>query len=309
MRAVLIQGAKKTTVTALALAATLAACGDAGGADDGPHVVVTTSILGDVVQNLVGDAVAVDVVMPAGSDPHSFAPSARQVAAIRDADLLVTSGLGFEAGLEDTIEAAADDGTEVAVAADPVETLPSAGQDEHGDADPHFFTDPTRMRVAVEHLAVELADHVAGLDTSAYRTRVAAYLDQLDQLDSEVTSILAVVPPDRRVLVTNHEVFAYFADRYGLEVLGTLIPGGTTLAEPSAGDLSDLAAEIARAGVPAIFAETSSPTRLADALAAEGTDVEVVELYTESLGEPGSDGDTYLGMVRANAERIAAALG
>jgi zinc/manganese transport system substrate-binding protein len=286
----------------LAVATAFAACADGNAADsDGPHVVVTTSILGDVVRNLLGDAASVEVIMPPGSDPHGFAPSAQQASALRDADVLVVNGLGFEAGLVDTIEAAEADGVRVVTATDGVELLPP------GD-DPHFFTDPRRMRDAAAHLAAELVEHVEGLDEPAVEQRVDQYLSVLDALDAEVERTLAAVPPQRRTLVTNHEVFGYFADRYDFEVLGAIIPGGSTLAEPSAADLAELAQEIAEAGVPAIFAETSAPSRLADALAAEGTDVEVVELFSESLGDPGSDGATYVAMVRTNARRIAAAL-
>ncbi len=110
------------------------------------------------------------------------------------------------------------------------------------------------------------------------------------------------------MLVTNHEVFGYFADRYGFEVLGTVIPSLSTLSEPSAQELADLADAVAAAGVPAVFAEASSPTALAEALAAEGTDVAVVELFSESLAGPGSGAATYVEMVRTNAQRIAAAL-
>ncbi|MEO7427994.1 MAG: metal ABC transporter substrate-binding protein [Acidimicrobiales bacterium] len=282
---------------------TVTACGSGGGAvtgGTGPRVVVTTSILGDVVRNLVGGAADVQVVMPPGSNPHDFAPSARQAAELRDADVVVINGLGFESALLDTVRAAKHDGATVVTAADGVDVL---------GRDPHFFTDPVRMRAATAHLAERLAEEVPGLDSPAYRGRVATYLGQLDALDREVGQILQAVPPDRRTLVTNHEVFAYFADRYGFRVLGTVIPSGTTLAEPSASGMRHLADEIAAAGVPAIFAETSSPARLADALAAEGHDVAVVELYSESLGEPGSDGATYLEMLRTDAERIAAALG
>lgn len=297
----------RTVLTRLAVAVAvlpgLAACADGDEADgDGATIVVTTSILGDVVRNLVGDAADVEVIMPPGSDPHDFAPSAQQASALRDADVLVVNGLGFEAGLVDTIEAAEADGVRVVTATDGVELLPS------GD-DPHFFTDPRRMRDAAAHLARELSEHVAGLDAPAVEQRVEQYLADLDALDAEVERILAAVPPERRTLVTNHEVFGYFADRYDFEVLGAIIPGGSTLAEPSAAELADLAHEIAEAGVPAIFAETSAPSRLADALAAEGTDVEVVELFSESLGDADSEGGTYLAMMRTNATRIAAALG
>jgi zinc/manganese transport system substrate-binding protein len=124
-----------------------------------------------------------------------------------------------------------------------------------------------------------------------------------------VEATLAPVAAEDRVLVTNHEVFGYFADRYGFEVLGTVIPSGTTGEGASAADLAELVQVVEDAGVPAIFADTSSPARLADALAAEVGDVEVVELFSESLGEPGSGGETYLEMARTNAERIADALG
>lgn len=292
---------------AIVVAGALSACSTGDGAGDGPQVVVTTSILGDVVANLVGDAATVEVVMPPGSDPHAFSPSARQAAAMREADVLVVNGLGFEVGLRDTIDAAEADGAVVVTAADAVETLPLGGVDG-ADPDPHFFTDPVRMADVVASLADSLARHVDGLDTPAYRDRVAAYVEDLGALDVEVVALLDRVPSERRVLVTNHEVLGYFADRYRFEVLGTVIPNGSTLAEPSAADLQALAAEIERVGVPAVFAETSSPARLAEALAREGTEVQVVELYTESLGPSGSDGATYLDMVRTNAERIAAAL-
>ncbi len=286
----------------------VAACGggDEGGSV-GAHVVVSTNILGDVVQNLVGDAAQVEVLLPSNADPHDFAPSARQVASMREADALVVNGLGFEAGLLDTVEAAKADGVRVISAAEAIEPLAVPADDS--TPDPHLFTDPVRMRQAAQHLAEELKAEIPALDTPEVRDRVDTYLAELDALDTEVEELLAGIPPERRVLVTNHEVFGYFADRYHFEILGAVVPGGSTLAEPSAADLAALANLIEDRHVPAIFADTSSPTRLADALAAEGVDVEVVELYSESLGEPGSGGDTYIGMVRTNARRIAGALG
>jgi zinc/manganese transport system substrate-binding protein len=300
-----------------------AGCGDDDTADgaDAASIVVTSNILGDIVGELVGDDVAVEVLMPPNADPHDFAASARQAADLRDAEVVVTNGLGFEAGLEDTIDAAADDGAvviEVAelapghLSVDGEEAHEDEGEeeDEHGHEgeDPHVFTDPARMAVATAALADLLAERVEGLDTPAFRERADAYVDQLEQLDAEVEQILSVVPVERRVLVTNHDVFGYFADRYGFEVLGTVIPSLSTLAEPSAEDLATLAGAIAEAGVPAVFADTSSPSRLADALAAEGTNVQVVELFSESLGDEGSGAATYVEMIRTDAERIADAL-
>ena len=296
----------RTVLVAGLVATALAACSSADGqsADAGPKIVVTTNILGDVVEELVGEAADVEVLMPPNADPHEFAASAQQAASMRTADALVVNGLGFEEGLLDTVEAAEDDGVTVITATDAIEPLPLGAGD-----DPHLFTDPARMGTAASHIADELVASIPELNTQGVADRVAAYVASLDELDTEVEGILDAVPAERRVLVTNHEVFGYFADRYDFEVLGAIIPGGSTLAEPSPAELDALVDAIDRRQVPAIFAETSAPARLADALASEGADVEVVELYSESLGEPGSPGATYLGMVRTNAERIAAALG
>lgn len=301
-------------VAAAALGLVAAGCGADSGSSSSRtgSVVVTSNILGDVVRHLVAGDAKVDVVMPPNSDPHDFSASARQAADMRAADVLVINGLGFEAGLKDTIGAARSDGVpviEVAKLAPHLHGIVEQG--ENGGkpvTDPHVFTDPGRMAVAVAGLADQLEQRVAALDTARFRARAATYVAQLRSLDSEVETILAPIPADRRILVTNHDALGYFADRYGFRVLGTIIPSLSTLAEPSAADLADLAHAIDQAGVPAIFADTSSPGRLADALAGEGHDVKVVELFVESLGKPGSGGATYQEMVRTNAERIAAAL-
>jgi zinc/manganese transport system substrate-binding protein len=287
----------------------LAACGDgdggAGASGGGPHVVVTTNVLGDVVSDLVGDEADVEVMMPPGTAPHEFEASPQQVAAMRDADALVTNGAGFEEGLTDAIEAAEQDGVPTFAAIDAVDTLELAGD---GGTDPHFFTDPARMATAAQAIADYLVDEVPALDTPAFARQVQATVDDLHALDGEVERTLSVVPPDRRTLVTNHEVFGYFADRYGFDVVGAVIPAGTTQAEPSAEQLDELAHTIEERGVPAIFVETSSPTRLAEALADEVGDIDVVELFSESLGDEGSGGETYAAMMRTNATRIADAL-
>ncbi len=287
----------------------LAACGDDGGpagaSGGGPRVVVTTNVLGDVVSDLVGDQADVEVIMPPGTAPHEFEASPRQVATMRDADALVTNGAGFEEGLTDTIEAAEQDGVPTFAAIDAVDTLELEGD---GGTDPHFFTDPARMATAAQAIADFLVDEVPALDTPAFARQVRATVDELHALDAEVERTLSAVPADRRTLVTNHEVFGYFADRYGFDVVGAVIPAGTTQSEPSAEQLAQLADTIEERGVPAIFVETSSPTRLAEALADEVGDVDVVELFSESLGGEGSGGETYAAMMRTNATRIADAL-
>jgi len=319
--------ARMAGITALAVGAT--ACGGDDAQDEGrPTIVVTTNVLGDVVSETVGDAARVEVIMPIGADPHTFSASARQATTMEDADLLVVNGAGFEASMDDLIDAVADGGTPVFAVADVVDLLPATGDDhddethddesvddesvdDHhhdGDADPHLWTDPTRVATAVDALADRVAE-LDGIDADAVRASAAGYRDTLDALDAEIADIVAAVPPERRLLVTNHRVFAYFADRYGFEVVGSVIPSVTTGGEASARQLEDLAAVIESSGVPAIFAETSGSTALADALAdLVGGDVRVVELYTGSLGEPGSGADTYVGMMRTDAELITEAL-
>lgn len=315
----MLRSTRWVLVVALASAAAVS-CGDDGGdAGERPSIVVTTNVLGDVVSALLGDAAEVTVIMPPGAAPHDFQASARDAAAMRQSDLLIVNGAGFEEGLLDVIESAEADGVSVHEAISVVDTLDLAedddehvDEDEHGSdgVDPHFFTDPARMAAAARGILDAVVDEVPALDTDEVRAAADAYLEELEALDAEVEEVLSPIPDDDRVLVTNHEVFGYFADRYGFEVVGAVIPGGSTTAGPSAAELADLAELIERLGVPAIFADTSSPTRLAEALAEEvGGDVEVVELFSESLGEPGSGGETYPEMVRTNAERIAAALG
>jgi zinc/manganese transport system substrate-binding protein len=299
-----------TLAAGVAGALVAAGCGDddsasAGSGGDTPTIAVTISILSDVVAHLTGDLAEVEVVMPPGADPHEFQPSAREAAVLREADVVVANGAGFEAGVEDTIHGAEDDGAVVFEAIDHVNTI-DAAEDEHPD--PHFFTDPSRMADAAATLAEVLADEVPALDSDTFRERAAGYVTELRALDTEVEATLAPLPAERRKLVTNHDVFAYFAERYGFEVVGAVIPATTTQAAPSAGEIDALAATIEAEGVPAIFAETSSPADLAATLAAEVGAIEIVELYSESLGDEGSGADTYAGMVRTNATRIAQAL-
>lgn len=274
-------------------------------------MVVTTSLLGDVVTELVGDQLSVVTLMGAGVDPHEFQASARQIAALGDADVIVTNGGGFEGSVQDPIASAEADGAAVCVALDGVETLELGGGDgsDRAAVDPHFFTDPARMAVAASSLVECILENVAGLDADDLRRESAVYVDELQALDAEVEAQLANVANERRVLITNHEVLGYFADRYGFEVVGVIIPGGSTLAQASARVLAELAELIVSEGVPVVFADTSSPRDLAEALAGEVGGIEVVVLYSESLGPDGSDGATYIDMVRANASRIADALG
>ena len=181
---------------------------------------------------------------------------------------------------------------------------------DHADGDPHFWLDPERVAEAM----ADLAHHIAEVDDTLTAEEWAARADdlatELEALDDELEEILSVVPEGRRVLVTNHDSYDYFADAYDFEVLGTVIPGGATLAEPSAADLEALVEAIRDAGVPAIFAETTDPSRLSDVVAEEvGREVAVVELYGGSLSDADGPAATYADYMRYNATLIADALG
>ncbi|MBT8203462.1 MAG: zinc ABC transporter substrate-binding protein [Acidimicrobiia bacterium] len=291
------------TALLIATLLVLGSCGSTDSPSDGPRVVATTTMLGDIVESVVGEAATVETLLPIGTDPHDYRPSAQEVAALVSADLVVANGLELEEGLNDVLENAADDGVTVLRIGELVDPIPFSS--DPTELDPHVWLDPLRMADA----ARLIGDALATLDSSAdWAARAAGYGAELEAADEEIIEILKAV--QNRQLVTSHDSLSYFADRYDFEVLGVVIPGGSTLADPSSAELAALAEAITAADVAAIFAETTEPSALAEAVAAEvGTSVAVVELYTGSLGEPGSGADTLIGMLTTNARRIADALG
>lgn len=285
-------------------ATSLAACSTAS--DSRPTIVVSTNILGDVVEELVGDQARVVTLMKPNADPHSFEISAQEAATLRSADLLVSNGLGLEEGLQQHLDAAVD--VPAFVAGEAIEVLDYSEGDAAGMPDSHFWTDPERMIDVVEAIEPALAE-IDGIDVDALDTTVEDYRSELRALDAEMTEAFAAIPDERRALVTNHHVFGYLAQRFDFDIVGAVIPGGTTLAAPSASDLADLVDAIEETGVPAIFAESSSPDRLVQALASEANvQVEVIELFTESLTGPDEGAPDYLTMMRVNTERITTGL-
>jgi zinc/manganese transport system substrate-binding protein len=284
-------------------ASVLSACAPTAG--DRPLVVVSTNILGDVVDELVGDDVEVMTLMRPGADPHSFEISAQDAARLRAADLLVSNGLGLEEGLQQHLDAAVEEGVDSFVAGEAIEVLEYEAGDAAGTPDPHFWTDPGRMVDVVDALGPRLSA-LPRVDPAVVDARVADYLAELERLDDDMATAFAAIPAERRALVTNHHVFGYLAERFGFRVVGAAIPGGTTLAAPSASDLAGLVTAIEDNRVRAVFAESSSPDRLMRALAEEtDTHVEVIELYTESLTAEGGGAEDYLTMMRENTQRIA----
>jgi zinc/manganese transport system substrate-binding protein len=284
---------------ALALLLVLTACTGTG--PDRPSVVVTTNILGDLTRAVTGDEAELTVLMGPNADPHSFGISAQQAARLEQASLVVYNGLGLEEGVLRTVQATPATKLAVGEHVDPIDYA-------EGNPDPHFWTDPARVRTAVEAIT-EHVTRIGGVDAAAVRANADAYLARLDDLGTWMAAEFARIPPERRKLVTNHHVFGYLAQRYDFEVVGAVVPSGTTLASPSASDLASLADAIRAAGVPAIFADSSQPDRLARVLAEQaGVDVAVVPLFSESLTEPGGGAGTYLELMRANTEAIVTGL-
>ena len=279
-----------------------------------PLVIATTPILGDLVRQVGGDQVDVDVLIPLGADPHDFEPSAAQAAQLRDASLIIANGLGLEERLESALDGAQKDGVPVFDAGEELDPLPlstadeeagHAGKDGHGSEDPHIWLDPERMATAASLVATQLAT-TTGLDAAPFQQRARTYADAARAAEAEARALLAELPADQRKLITNHDALEYFAQRFNLEVIGTVIPGGSTLAEPSAADLSELVALVKANDVNAIFSESTVSSKLIESLAREvGSQVSVIELSTDTLGEPGSPTATYPGLIVTTARLIA----
>jgi zinc/manganese transport system substrate-binding protein len=305
------------------------AAGD--GANGGAAVVASTSIWADVTSRVACGEIEVPALIPVGTDAHAFEPSVQDADTLRGADLVVTNGLGLEEGLHDALHTAEEDGVTVLEVGPDLSPLDAAhdeeGHDEeehdaeaheeesheghdHGDIDPHVWMDPDRVATAVPLIADALAS-VDGLPVSASEIEdcAAQYVEELTALSAEMDQTLAVVPAAGRKLVTNHEALGYFADRFDFEVVGAVVPSTSSLGESNPRELDELAAAMRAADVSAVFAETTGPTELADALAEQvGSQVRVVQLYTESLGGPDSDATTYVDMMRADAGLVADAL-
>ena len=299
------------------LLAVVAACGDDAksepAADAGANVIVaTTSVWADVAGNLACDGLAeIETVIPIGGDPHSFEPSLQDRQVLENADLIVANGLLLEESLEDTIDAAEQHGTPVFRFADhmtPLETADDGHDDDgHEGGDPHVWFDPTRVAAALPALRDALVEQ-AGLDAGRVDACLDRYQSAIAATDTEAAALLDTIPTDRRKLVTNHEALGYFAEHYGFEVLGAVIPSPSTLAEANPADLQALVDLVEQAHVPAIFTEAQHSSVEADALAEAIGDVEVVTLFTDSLGPAGSGADTYLGLLETDARLIVDAL-
>src|SRR5215218_5522760 len=288
-------GRRRVALVAAVVAALLAAgCSGSGGAagdrdgDRRLRVVATTTQVADLAANVGGDRVRVTGLLKPGIDPHDYEPSPADIDAIAHADLVLENGVGLEAWLADTIDSSGFDGPVVDTSQ--VVRLRMVG----GAPDPHIWQDPGNA----ERMAANIERGLAAAEPSAagaFRANLAAYTKDLRALDAEVQRQVDSLA--NRKVVTDHDAFGYYLDRYGLELVGSVIPSFDSSAELSGRDIRDLVAKVRATGVKAIFSETTLPPRAAETIGREAG-VKVVTgddaLYGDSLGPPGSDGDTYL---------------
>lgn len=294
------------------------------------RVVATNSILGDLVSNVAGDTADVIVLVPTGGDPHTYEPTPADAESIADADVVFENGLGLEVWLDDVFEASGSDGQRVVVTdgitplrvadepengGDGARATPAEGAmatpaeaAEEGELDPHVWFDVANAKLMV--VAIETALASADPDNAAnYQASAAAYQTQLDELDSLVVSQVGTLTVEQRRLVTSHDTFAYFAARYGFEIVGTALGSITTeAADPSASEIAALIDAIEASGVAAIFPENTSNSDLLDQIASEANVVVGPELYTDALGDDGSVGGTYIDLMTYDVTAIVTAL-
>jgi zinc/manganese transport system substrate-binding protein len=271
-------------------------------------IVVTYSILGSIVKDLIGDQAEVKVLIPNGLDPHEWEPSAKDIEAVYKADLVVRNGLGLEAGLEKTLTAAEKKGIKTFSAADHIqiryvsqgEGIPSDDPDQAiGAADPHLWMDPIRIEAVEKSLAKEIQT-IFGWDLSRRATDLGLRLENLDQM---IKKKVELIPASQRKLVTGHESMGYFAERYGFKLVGVIVPSLSSRAEVTAANLAELKKAVDTSSVKAIFTELGTSAATAKTIAEE-TGVKVVELGTHTLTDDGS----YITYISNLADEIIEAL-
>jgi len=270
-----------------------------------PKVLATTTIVGDVVRQIGDEHIELTVLLPAGSDPHSFEPTPKDIATVADADAIFLNGAGLEEfmiPLHENIQ----DGTLVVDLSDGLDLQSAPKEGKENQYDPHVWMDPNNVIKWVGNIETNLSQ----LDPSHsndFKTNAGAYRQALTDLDAWVQDKVGQIPESQRKLVSDHYFFGYFASHYGFEVVGASIPSFSTLAEPDAQELADLEDSITKLGVGAIFVGNTVNPTLADRLA-EDTGIKVVPIYTGSLSEADGPADTYLDYIRYNINAIVDAL-
>jgi ABC-type Zn uptake system ZnuABC Zn-binding protein ZnuA len=292
-------------LAAVASVAALAGCGeDAGGArgGGGPKVVATTTHVADLARVVGGPRAQVEQILRPNADPHEYEPRPSDARALAGAEVVLSSGGDVDDWLGDLLRSAGTHAKRVAL----LDRVRVRRQD--GAVDPHWWQDAGNVLAAVASVgeALSASDPVG---RAGYAARATAYARRLGATDRAVAACFRRIPAARRKLVTNHEALGYLAARYGLRVVGAVIPALSTQAQPSAGAVARLVRTIRAARVPTIFPERSVNPRLERAIAREAGAKVGPGLYADALGPPGSPGATVLGALRFNAQAIAGGLG
>ena len=302
-------------VLALALAVLACAGGDGSGGDDADgrvRVVVTIAPIRSIVESVGGERVRVTALVPEGTNSHTFEPPPSAVRAIAGADLIVVNGLNHEQPVIELAEANRREGVEIArlgeAAIDPDEYVYDFSYPrEGGDPNPHLWTDPI-LAIAYAGIARDALGRADPEGAAAYAANAAAFAARMEELDAAIRAAAATVPPERRLLLTYHDSFPYFAPRYGFTVIGAVQP--SDFSEPSPREVAALVRQIREAGVPAVFGSEVFPSETLETIAREAGAVQVATLRDDDLpGEPGDAENTYLAMMTANARAIVTALG
>jgi ABC-type Zn uptake system ZnuABC Zn-binding protein ZnuA len=314
-------------IACVGAATALGGCGsgsstDGGEVIEGPLVVGATGYLADITANVAGPRVRVEALIPGGGDPHSFQPTPGDVSRLAECRMVVLDVPGLSPLIDEMIESTESPDRVVVVASAGLADRATDGGDDghqdgdsggdpgggdvhhHGGGDPHYWLDPVNVMAYVDNIR----DGLIAIDPEGatfYRQKAEEYRATLSGLDAWIRDQVSTIPEERRLLVTNHESFGYFADRYGFITVGTVFPTVAAAGAPSARHLAGLIEAIRSAGAPAIFLETGSNSDLADQVARETGAVVVEDLYTHSLGEGAA---SYVDMMRWNVERIVEAL-
>ena len=278
-------------------------------------VLAVETFLADVAQNVAGTRLKIDALMPIGADPHSFEPTPGDFARLAASEVVIINGAGFEEPLEKLLTA--DKGKQRIIVASAGLTSREEGDEDAGTdetkedhshaADPHFWLDPNNVMKYVENIRDGLSE-VDPEGSATYAANAAAYSAQLKDLDRWIVEQVKHIPPENRLLVTNHESLGYFADRYGFKIIGTVLPSVGTGTSPSAQQMARLVDRIRSVQAKAIFLETGSNTQLAEQVARETGVTVVMQLYTHSITESGGVAPTYIDMMKFNTRAIVDAL-
>lgn len=267
-------------------------------------VAATTTQIQDFVKNVGGNRVTVTGILKPNVDPHDYEPTVEDANAIAKADIVFVHGIGLDSWMDKTVRNATAN-VPVITTTNGINVLKGDANEPEGD--PHVWFDPTLVQTMVANIAHGLAK-VDPANASAYQTNATSYTDQLTRLDEQLKDIFNQIPKEQRKLVTNHDAFQYLANHYGLTIVGAVIPSLSDTAEPSAKQVNDLIDTIKKEQVKAIFAESSANPKVAQQVAKE-TNIKIVDtLYGDTLGAPGSAGDTYLKMMVYDATTIVNAI-